>query len=95
MNNKTEQKINNLRNLLNGKTFTMDELHNLTFRNDELPSIQTLKKYGLLELVEEEEIFEVSDGEDLDSDCDYYGWIYNYEEDRYEYREVIRYYKIV
>ena len=63
-------KIENLRNMI-GNGVDYKELERLTYRNDKVPSISTLRKYNLLTIVRTEEYkYEITEEEREEWECD-------------------------
>lgn len=99
MNAKMMEKVNNLRAMIGENGVTYNELERMTYRNDSVPSISTLRKYGLLKVVREEEYEDTMTEEEWDNHdmCyDYYSseWNWNEERELYVYSEIIRFYGI-
>ena len=49
------QKVENLRNYIEGKKLTYDHLYSILRAHEEFPSMTSLRKYGLLKVVAHEE----------------------------------------
>ena len=70
MNAKMMEKVNNLRAMIGENGVTYNELERMTYRNDSVPSISTLRKYGLLKVVREEEYEDTMTEEEWDTMID-------------------------
>ena len=90
------EKIENLRNLLNSNGVRYDELERLTYRNENVPSISTLRKYGLLIVVREETYEDtMTDEESEEMDCEEMNdWDWDDDRNLWVYTETVRFYGI-
>lgn len=92
------KKVETLRSMISDG-ITYNTLKELTFRNEELPSMSSLRKYDLLKVVREEKIEETMTAEEWENACmeyDYYSseWAWDEERELYVFSEVVRYYGI-
>lgn len=69
------EKIKNLRGILNGREVTWDELQRICYGNPSVPCIASLKKYGVLKKRVEE--YDVILTEEEWENIDYYDDYYN------------------
>lgn len=91
----TMMKIENLKNAIAGKKMTYDMLSELVAKNDNFPSMTTLRKYNLLVVVEEEETEYTTTEDDYWDNTEYYeDYMYDADRDLYVCKEVVRYYGI-
>ena len=70
------EKIENLKNLLNGREVRYEELERICYRNDSVPSIPSLKKYNVL-VVRVEETETVMDENEWENEFDEYDEFFN------------------
>jgi len=99
MNAKMMEKVNNLRAMIGENGVCYDELERMTYRNESVPSISTLRKYGLLKVVREEKYESTMTEEEWDNYNMYYDyhadeWNWNEERELYVCSEIIRFYGI-
>lgn len=97
MTNNMMEKVENLRKYLEGKKLTYDQLFETLRGNENFPSMTSLRKYGLLKVVEHEETEltmtdeeasyqeydDTDDSEEWDWDEDRHLWVYMYSVDYY------------
>ena len=93
------EKVENLRRMIGKNGVTYHELERLTFRNEEVPSIASLRKYDLLKImrtenIEEEMTVEEWDNNDMQYDYHASEWNWNEQKGTYVYHEEINYYGI-
>lgn len=99
MSAKMMEKVNNLRAMIGENGVLYDVLERMTYRNDSVPSIATLRKYGLLKVVREEEYEDTMTEEEWDNHDMYYDYTsadWNWDEKRelYVCFGIIRFYGI-
>ena len=63
------QKVENLRNFIEGKKLTYDHLCSILRAHEEFPSISSLRKYGLLKVVGHEDFEMTMTDEDASYQC--------------------------
>ena len=96
MTNNMMEKVENLRKYLEGKKLTYDQLFEILRGNDQFPSMTSLRKHGLLKVVEHKEIeftmtdeeasyqeYDDTDDSEWDWDEDRNVWVYMYSVDYY------------
>lgn len=78
------EKIENLRNLLNGREVRYEELERICYRNDSVPSISSLKKYNVLvmRMEEVETVMDENEWENEFDECDEYFDEFHWDDDR-------------
>ena len=91
-------KVETLRALI-GDGVTYDRLVDLTFRNDAVPSITSLRKYGLLKVVRTETYtYEMTEEEweceEWAEDDDVEDWEWNEEKGAYVWTQTVNYYGV-
>lgn len=94
MTNAMMEKVENLRNMIGAGGVRYCDLEEMTWRNDSVPSISTLRKYNLLVVVREVEFEDTAEENELEVDDFENDWQWDEDRNLYVLRETVRYYGI-